>query len=555
MIHAISRHFQHLIVLVFIHLIPYFSLAQTTVKRLNACIDDIKSITKADFPCASSNSTLTPANVLAIKKQTDGGLQIQFAQTGEVTVTCNCPNGATEIVRIDVTDCDSIKCKGTNLVPNPSFENFTCSGSALRNTSLTGIVPPWFDFTGVSVTQGSSDYYNPNCPYTTINSFGQQFLNVNKPRTGAAFIGQYAFIFPAFQREYTSVSLAQPLTIGKKYRARFYSKVTPPTTTTYMKVDRIGMSLTTQNPRNTIKTTATTFGNTNDYIGNTPVAQSSPFGVPTGDTTFWTRYEGIFTADSAYTFLTLGALAKFADIKTFGNSAAAYYFFDDISIHQIDLPPDTTRLRDSLTCTAKDTGFIQKRLTNRFGCDSLVLQRIVLINPIKVDIGRDTTLLTGSLFTIQTRITGDSLASIMWTPPTGLSCTNCRSPQIVANAKVQYITTVVGQKGCRASDTLLIGVKEQDYIFVPNAFSPNKDGINDVLTVYGAPNRVKSILRFAIFNRWGDLVFDRRNFAPNDESAGWSGNDLEPEVYVYFVEAELQDGQKIIASGGTTLVR
>jgi large repetitive protein len=165
-----------------------------------------------------------------------------------------------------------------------------------------------------------------------------------------------------------------------------------------------------------------------------------------------------------------------------------------------------------------------------------VLQRIVLSNPIKVDIGRDTTLLTGSLFTIQTRTTGDSLATITWTPPTGLSCTNCRSPQIVANTKIQYITTVVGQKGCKASDTLLIDVKEQDYIYVPTAFSPNKDGINEVLTVYGATNRVKSILRFAIFNRWGDLVFDRRNFAPNDESAGWSGNDLEPEVYVYLRE-------------------
>jgi hypothetical protein len=533
-------------------------LSQTIVKRLTACIDEDKTIAKSDFPCANAASNLIPTNVVAVKRLANGSLQMQFAQTGEVTVSCNCPNGATESIKIAVTNCDSIKCMGNNLVPNGGFESFAnCLTVFSRNLSLTSIVLPWFDYTGLSATGGSSDYYNANCPYSVANAFGTPFLNANRARTGSGFFGQYCYISPPFLREYAAVPLSTPLSIGKRYRIRFYTKPSATTTqSTYAKIDRIGLSLSTQNPRTTtLKTVSTATGNTNDYVGNKPVILT-PSGTPVGDTTFWTRLETIFTADSAYSFLTLGGLTKISEMQLFGNSVAGYYFFDDVSIHELDLPPDTTRLRDSLTCFVRDTGLIKRKLVNRYGCDSLVLQKVVLANAINISLGRDTTLPNGLRFTIPTRISGDSVAKITWIPPTGLSCADCLKPQFVVSEKtVVYIANVIGRNGCKAADTLQIDKSELPFVYVPTAFSPNNDGKNEVLVVYGSLERVKSIARFSVYNRWGGLVFEKHDFPPNDEAFGWKGEGHGQDVYVYLVEIELFDGQKVVVSGDTTLMR
>ena len=337
-------------------------LLKRSSKRLNACIDDTKTISIVDFPCANASSTLSSINVVAFKRLINKDLQLQFSEIGEATISCNCPNGATEIIKITVTDCDTLKCAGPNLVLNGGFETYAnCNSNVApnRNLSLTNVVLPWYDFTNTT-NPGSSDYYNPQCPYTTVNAFGLPFLNANRARTGNGFIGQYCALAPPFLKEYSAIPLSRPLSIGKKYRARFYTKVSPPTNTTFMKTDRIGMSLTRQSPRSLIKTTATPFGNTNDYVGNTPVVQS-PIGTPVGDTTFWTRYEAIFTADSAYTTLVLGGLAKYSETQTFGNSAVAYYLFDDISLNELNEGIDTTRLPNALSCAAKDTRLVASK--------------------------------------------------------------------------------------------------------------------------------------------------------------------------------------------------
>jgi len=90
-----------------------------------------------------------------------------------------------------------------------------------------------------------------------------------------------------------------------------------------------------------------------------------------------------------------------------------------------------------------------------------------------------------------------------------------------------------------------------EHIFVPNIFSPNDDGVNDILYVYGKD--IKTI-RFLIYNRWGLLVFET-----DDISHGWNGTfqgkKHNPGVFVYLLEAELQNGQKISKSGDITLIK
>jgi gliding motility-associated-like protein len=220
--------------------------------------------------------------------------------------------------------------------------------------------------------------------------------------------------------------------------------------------------------------------------------------------------------------------------------------------------PDTTRLTAS-TCLTKDTGLVRRILVNRFGCDSVVLTKIILIDPIKVQLGADTVVDYGVRLRFSPIISGDSVRSFEWLPATNLSCTNCLNPTLFAEKSIRYQLNVLSKSGCQSQAEQLIQVVETLFLFVPTAFSPNGDGNNETLTIYANPERVKLIRRFSIFNRWGNLLFERRDFLPNNTDLGWNGTVngkiLGAESFVYLIEFELFDGQIRIEKGETTLMR
>ena len=88
-------------------------------------------------------------------------------------------------------------------------------------------------------------------------------------------------------------------------------------------------------------------------------------------------------------------------------------------------------------------------------------------------------------------------------------------------------------------------------IYIPTAFSPDGDGVNDKLYVYG--NGLEEI-HLMVFNRWGELVFET-----TDQNQGWDGNlrgkALNPAVFIYVLSATNVEGQKIKLRGNVTLVK
>jgi len=88
-------------------------------------------------------------------------------------------------------------------------------------------------------------------------------------------------------------------------------------------------------------------------------------------------------------------------------------------------------------------------------------------------------------------------------------------------------------------------------IFVPNTFTPNGDGQNDILFVRG---RNIASLEFLVFDRWGELVF-----TTNDAAHGWDGTfqgrPVDPAVFVYHLTAYCLDGQRYFTKGNVTVVR
>ena len=152
--------------------------------------------------------------------------------------------------------------------------------------------------------------------------------------------------------------------------------------------------------------------------------------------------------------------------------------------------------------------------------------------------------------TVNIEVTGGN--SYSWSPATGLSCSNCPNPTASPTETTTYTVTVSDDNGCETTVEVTVIVESACVdIFVPTIFSPNNDGNNDILCVYGS---CISTINFEVFNRWGEKVFET-----TDPEACWNGTqnnkELNSGVYIYKVVVLLTDGNEIVQSGNVTLVR
>jgi gliding motility-associated-like protein len=198
--------------------------------------------------------------------------------------------------------------------------------------------------------------------------------------------------------------------------------------------------------------------------------------------------------------------------------------------------------------------------TDPYNCFRDTAFIVVAVGPYPtVELGNGTTLVAGTPFTMNPQITNGPIRSYQWTPTTWLSCTNCPRPVATINNNIVYRLEVETQYGCKASDTIGFRVvcDQQAQVFVPNAFSPDGDGLNDVLMVRG--KGITTVRYFRVFNRWGQVVFERSNIQVNDPGQGWDGkiNGLpaQPDVYVYTAEVQCTAGGTFTYKGNVTLIR
>ncbi|HJW28538.1 MAG TPA: gliding motility-associated C-terminal domain-containing protein, partial [Saprospiraceae bacterium] len=121
-----------------------------------------------------------------------------------------------------------------------------------------------------------------------------------------------------------------------------------------------------------------------------------------------------------------------------------------------------------------------------------------------------------------------------------------------------YTVTIENDAGCIASDSVLIVVDPYKPIYIPNVFSANNDGINDRLTVYGN-KAATGVQVFQIFDRWGGLMWEGKNFDLNDPSLGWDGTckgkPVETGVYAYRARVNFLDNIPVTYTGTVTVVR
>jgi gliding motility-associated-like protein len=181
----------------------------------------------------------------------------------------------------------------------------------------------------------------------------------------------------------------------------------------------------------------------------------------------------------------------------------------------------------------------------------------IIVHPIPiVDAGPDQILLAGSDAQINT--TGKHIYKYMWSNPESLSCDTCAHPLATMTVTTTYVVTVSSDFGCLNSDSITIHLYcDESQLFIPNAFTPNNDGENDVF--YPRGNGVSIIRSFRIYNRWGELLFERSNISINDATNSWDGSfkggGPRPDVYVYVVDALCETGEPLFIKGDVTIIR
>ncbi len=157
--------------------------------------------------------------------------------------------------------------------------------------------------------------------------------------------------------------------------------------------------------------------------------------------------------------------------------------------------------------------------------------------------------------TSQLNATNYSAGSYSWAPPLSLNSTTIPNPVSNSNQDIIYVVTYTDELGCENSDTVRIRVKEvtciEPEIFIPNAFTPNADGRNDVLYVRG--NTIRELL-LRVYDRWGEKVFET-----HVPGIGWDGTfkgkPVMPGVYDYYLDATCFDNEKFFKKGNVTVIR
>lgn len=173
-----------------------------------------------------------------------------------------------------------------------------------------------------------------------------------------------------------------------------------------------------------------------------------------------------------------------------------------------------------------------------------------IVNPLpNVDAGNDTIIFSGTTITLD----GQGIGIVQWNPNTSLSSDTILNPQSTPEQTIIYILSITDQNGCFGYDTVQITIlpSNQD-VFVPNAFTPNADGNNDLFIIY--PIGGIELLEFSIYNRWGEVIFTTNDFAQ-----GWDGryNNLVQDIgtFIYLVRAKTFEETELVKKGNLTLLK
>lgn len=403
-----------------------------------------------------------------------------------------------------------------NLVPNPSFENYTACPTFASQLNLAA---PWFN-----PTLGTPEYFNACVLYSDwVSVPAQPTGGFQYARTGDGYAGFYVYRTNiANMREYLETPLTEPLEAGQCYYFEMY--VNQPNDHE-LASDGVGVYFSagpvTANQVNPLPYTA--------HISN-------PSGNIISDTLAWTRVSGYYTAAGGEDHLTIGNFRNDANTSQISvnpgvwYTGSAYFLVDDISLTasdpEVDLGNDTTLCNSNawlLDATTPDATYTwQSGYTGPvfqatesgtywvtvFTGSCTVTDTIHLEFMQAPDIQLDDTLLCAGV---------NFLLDVTMPHTTYLWQDNSTAPVFMVTENGTYWVNVTNDCGSDG-DTLEVTYQPCEcHVYVPNTFTPNNDFLNDTF-VPVLDCALLDSYELKIFNRWGEMVFMTRN-----QAVGWNG--------------------------------
>jgi len=192
------------------------------------------------------------------------------------------------------------------------------------------------------------------------------------------------------------------------------------------------------------------------------------------------------------------------------------------------------------------------------GCELDTIINLIQPEKLTVDAGKDTIISWGEGLTLGA-VSNNPNAIITWTPALDSFCVSCPNPKVQLFNEQLFTVTAIDSNNCKAVDQKIVLVKKERLVYIPNAFSPNGSGANDLFKVYTGKG-VEEVQQFEVFDRWGTKIFETSDYRPNGdigETPGWDGKfrgkKLNTAVFVYWALIKFKDGETILYKGDVTL--
>lgn len=187
-------------------------------------------------------------------------------------------------------------------------------------------------------------------------------------------------------------------------------------------------------------------------------------------------------------------------------------------------------------------------VTTTNGCKSETVTKDVSVQLLTLFAGNDTVAFAGQPL----QLSANSTVDVSWSPSVGLSDAFILNPVATLQNDQRYVVKATGINGCILRDTVDIKVYDKPEIYVPTAFTPNGDGLNDQLGPICIG--IKTLHYFSVYNRWGQIVYTTRQIGSRWDGT-YNGKRQNTESFVWMAQGISFDGKMISRKGTTTLIR
>lgn len=215
-------------------------------------------------------------------------------------------------------------------------------------------------------------------------------------------------------------------------------------------------------------------------------------------------------------------------------------------------------LTDRLVYEDIPVGTYEIVVVDSSGCERIETFTISPTGPVEVDLGPDQTINLGDSIALNFSSNRLSWSNLIWEGGDPVPAMGTPAPWVSPTTGVSYTLTLVDTNGCVGTDNIRIEVINRLGLYVANVFSPNGDNVNDLFFPQAGP-QVARILRFEIYDRWGNQVHRAEDFAPNDPNFGWDGTlnnrPLNTNVFVWQLVFETAAGEVLARAGDVLLQR